>query len=284
MKIIILSIVLFFAVNVTGIYAFGGGHDSLLFDGESGIKQVQAHSEDCPVKVRYASGKNNGFKHVERIVTDCSGKEIETLQLRESGQLNKDDILYLGEEVSTGADGIVELEIWDGAILRMAPNTTIEITKEFCDTRSIFQKYGNVWVKMKHLLGGGKFEISTKCAVDGNRGTEYTVEATSEITVTRVYEGSVEVTPRGLGDSKNVDDAGKEMEKLSEDLQNGKITPEEFTQKVQQYSNSMEEKSKGMNSVVVEAGNMVTVTDAMGNVEPIPSSDFHWFEDANFYK
>jgi hypothetical protein len=290
MKITILTAALFFAVNVTAIFAFGGVHDSLLFDGESQIKDVQSfYAGECSVKIKYASGKNNGVKHAQNVMTDCSGKVLDTLNVSVNGQLKKDDILYLGEEVSTGDDGVVEIELWDGSTIRMAPNTTIKITREFCETGNIFLIGGKIWNKIKKLIGGAKFEVSfgpdENEWVVGVRGTEFAIEVMDSKYLIKVYESAVEVTPRGSGDTKGIEDAGKEIEKLTEDLQNGKITPEEFTKKSQEYSNSMQEKSNDMTkSVVVETGYTVTVTDKISTSEQIPSSDFRWFEDANFYK
>ncbi len=75
------------------------------------------------------------------------------------------------------------------------------------------------------------------------------------------------------------------MQKLTEDLQSGKITPEEFTKKSQEFSNLLREKTEGITkTAIVEAGYMVTVTDILGNIEPIPSNDVKWFEDSYFYK
>ncbi len=190
MKITILSVLVFIVVNATGIYAYDG-HDSLLFDGEQGIKTIQSNADNCQVKVLYASGKNSGVKRVTQVEMGCDLIATDTFYTFEKGQLKKDDILSLGQEVSTGDDGIIELEMWDGAVMRMAPNSTVKITDDFCDKRNIFQRQGNLWYKLKKLLGGGKFEVSDERIAMGVRGTEFTVETRDEKTTLRVYESSV---------------------------------------------------------------------------------------------
>ncbi|MBK6539065.1 MAG: hypothetical protein IPG09_15320, partial [Ignavibacteria bacterium] len=39
---------------------------------------------------------------------------------------------------------------------------------------------GSLWVKLKKLIGGGKFEVSTERMVNGVRGTEFSVEIIEE--------------------------------------------------------------------------------------------------------
>lgn len=287
MKIIlILAAALFTFVNVQSVNAFGGDKDSLLFDGGQGVKTIQSNAGNCDVKVLYASGKNSGVKRVAQVDMGCGETGTDTFYSSEKGQVKKDDILSHGEEVSTGDDGIIELEMWDGAVLRMAPNTTVKITSDFCDTRNIFQRQGSIWFKIKKLIGGGKFEvITTGRSAIGVRGTEFTVETSEEKNTLRVYEGSVDIKPLGKGIHQGMEETGLEMQKLTEDLQNGKITAEEFTTKAQEFSKLLQEKTEGIyKTAIVDAGNMITVIDILGNIEPIPANDVKWFEDSNFYK
>jgi hypothetical protein len=286
MKIKIIIAVLFFSVNVVYISAFGGDKDSLLLDGGPGIKTIQSYTGKCDVKVLRVSGKNSGVKSVAQVEMGCGEIGTDTFYTSEKGQLKKDDILSYGEEVSTGDDGIIELEMWDGAVLRMAPNTTIKITSDFCDSRSIFQKQGSIWYKIKKFIGGGKFEVvSDNRTAIGVRGTEFTVETREDKTILRVYEGSVDIRPIGKGLHEGIEKTGNEMQKLTEDFQNGKITIEEFNTKAMEFSKILQEKTDGIiKSTVVDAGNMVTVIDMLGNIEPIPASDVKWFEDSNFNK
>jgi hypothetical protein len=259
--------------------------DSLLFDGEFGTGLVRPYSGDCPVTVRYASGKNTGVKRVDKIVTDCSGKVIDTLYTSESGQLKKDDMVYLGEELSTGEDGVIELEIWDGSVLRMAPNTSIKITGEFCDTRNIFQRQGNIWTKVKKLLGGGKFQVSDKMMGVGVRGTEFSFYTDDTKSIVKVYEGTVETKPVIGSNVRGTEDIAKEMEKLEKEYADGKITMNDYAVKMQDLALKMQGNSQNMSkTVMVEAGYMVTSTDKLGDPEKIPADDNKWFEDSKFYK
>jgi hypothetical protein len=259
--------------------------DSLLFDGEFGTRQVKSYSGDCPVTVRYASGKNAGVKRVDKIVTDCSGKVIDTLYTSEKGQLKKDDLVYLGEELSTGEDGVIELEIWDGSVLRMAPNTSIKITGEFCDTRNIFQRQGSIWMKVKKLLGGSKFQVSDKMMGVGVRGTEFSFYTDDTKSIVKVYEGTVETKPAIGSNVSGTEDAANEMEKLEKEFSDGKISMNEYALKMQDLALKMQGISQNMSkTVMVESGYMVTSTDNLGDPEKIPADDIKWFEDSKFFK
>jgi hypothetical protein len=252
--------------------------DSLMSDGHFG-NNILTPADDCPVKVKYATGTTSAVKHVTLTVTTC-GVTSSSDQLQ-SGPVKKDEILNLGSEISTGCDGKIELELGDGSVIRMAPNTTIKITQEHCVSWSIIQKTGAIWSKVKRLLGGGKFEVTTERACACVRGTEFTVEATEKSSGVTVYEGSVEVTQ--LGSSGKFKNETKEVEKLAQDFQNGKISMEEFGKKMEEYSKKIEESAANMNKpVMVDAGYMITLADVVKGPEPFEKKSSNWFDDANY--
>jgi hypothetical protein len=256
------------------LYA-GVSDDSLMFDGHFGNSITSA--DDCPVKVKYVSGATQGSKRVLLTVTTC-GVTSSSEQIQ-SGPMQKDDKLLPGSEISTGSDGKAELELGDGSVIRMGPNTTIKITQEHCVSTSIFTKAGNIWLKVKQILGGGKFGVESGVAGGGVRGTEFTFEVTGNSAVFTVYEGSVEVTGKKINYG-NIKDGAKEMENLTKDFQNGKISMEEYQKKMEEYSNKMQETAKS--TVMVEAGNTATVTDVIKGPEPFEKKSSNWFDDSNF--
>jgi hypothetical protein len=253
--------------------------DSLLYDGVFSGSSPLIPNDDCPIKVNYASGTTNASKHVLLTVTTC-GVTSSSEQIQ-NGPLQKDDKLLPGSEISTGSDGKAELQLGDGSVIRMGPNTTIKITQEHCVSTSIFTISGNIWLKVKKLLGGGKFYVEGRVAGGGVRGTEFTVEATENSAIFTVYEGSVEVTPKGSS-GKYKEDL-KDVEKLTQDFQSGKISMEEFGKKMEEYSKKIEESATNMNKpAMVEAGYMITITDKVKGPEPFEKSSSNWFDDANF--
>jgi len=251
--------------------------DSLLYDGVFSGSSPLIPNDDCPIKVNYASGTTNASKHVLLTVTTC-GVTSSSEQIQ-NGPLQKDDKLLPGSEISTGSDGKAELQLGDGSVIRMGPNTTIKITQEHCVSTSIFTISGNIWLKVKKLLGGGKFGVESGVAGGGVRGTEFTFEVTGNSAVFTVYEGSVEVTGKKINYG-NIKDGAKEMENLTKDFQNGKISMEEYQKKMEEYSNKMQETAKS--TVMVEAGNTATVTDVIKGPEPFEKKSSNWFDDSNF--
>lgn len=260
-------------------------NDSLLFDGDFGSLQIRSHSDDCFVKIKYAKGKNKGVKRDAKIVNNCSGKVIDTVYNKVSGQLKEGDILYPGEEISTGDDGVVEVELLDGSFIRMAPNTIINITDGFCNARSVTQRQGNSYYRINKILGVKAFDCITRKVVLKDNGTEFTVSVNDDMDVVKVYEGSVEVKLVGTEKIKSIDEVAKESDKLTEDYKSGKITMEEYLKKSQEYLALMQGKATDMRkSVMVEAGFMVTAADKISEPESIPADDDKWFEDSKFYK
>jgi hypothetical protein len=260
--------------------------DSLLFDGEFGFKHVKINSEGCPVEVKYASGKNSGVKSVGKIVTDCSGKVIDTVYTKEKGELKKGDILAPGEEVSTGDDGIMELAITGLGFIRMSNVTKINIPNEFCESKNIYQSAGTLFFKILKGVGiNAKIQVSTDKTVSCVKGTEFTVKTGGDFDVVKVYDGTVEVKLVGTSNVKNMDDVAKQMDIVEKEFKDGKITQDEYMKKLQENLTLMQGQSTDMNkSVMVEAGYMITAKDKISTPEPISSGDNKWFEDANFYK
>lgn len=254
--------------------------DSLMFDGHFG-KNAQNHSMDeCPVTVQYVKGKNSAVKYVTKTILDCGGNIIShKLQVKDA--LGRGDTLYLGEEITTGDDGIIELGLQDGSFIRMAPNTTIKISKEYCESNSIYVEAGKIWSKVKKIIGGGKFEVTGYKGHCGVRGTEFTVEVTESSTTYAVYEGSVEFTPQA--DATMYNDDMDEMEKLQQDFQNGKISMEEYGRKIEEFSKNVEKTTNSFGkSYIIEAGNRITVSDNVYGPEAFERTSGNWFDDENF--
>lgn len=271
-------LLVFAAVN---IYSFGGGHDSLLFDGANEVQIIQSPpDENCNIKVTKVTGFVLGTRTVREIYEVCGQKD--TINRTESAaQLKEGDYIVKKEEIKTGEDGYVKMELNDGSVIVLGPNSSIYIDEDMCETARTFVRFrfGSLWTKIKKLLGGGKFEVSTERACACVRGTEFSVESDGKRDIVRVYESTVEVKMNL--NTGELEKSGGDIEKVTKDYQDGKITLEEYMAKVQEFSGKMNEMTESsMNGTMVDAGFMVTVTDKVSTPEPLPAGDTKWFENA----
>ena len=133
------------------------------------------------------------------------------------------------------------------------------------------------------MIGGGKFEVSTERAVHGVRGTEYTVEIIEEngikYDVTKVYEGSVEVSLKDL-DTKSYENKGDELTKLTEEFQAGKITIEEYSARSLEITRELQSETSNLKlTQIVEAGYMLkTDGKVLGDPVQFNTSEDTWFK------
>jgi hypothetical protein len=104
-------------------------------------------------------------------------------------------------------------------------------------------------------------------------GTKYSLEMTATDDIIKVYEGSVEITPRKYDTSP-----AKELTQLNLDYQAGKITPEEYIVKVNALKERLMDETKKTGKIVIEAGYMVTVGEKLSDIVPIPADDVKWWE------
>ncbi|MBN8583957.1 MAG: FecR domain-containing protein [Ignavibacteria bacterium] len=276
---ILVFLLIFFASSK--IFSFGGGHDSLLFD-DSGTKISVPYSNECKVKVVQVSGLVIGSVKIMELLQAC-GEEVDTVYRTLNGeQLKVGFDIVENEEVKTGEDGFVKLELADGSVMIVGPNSSLMFTENLCkETKTVVKLInGSIWTKVKKLLGGGKFEISTENGGGGVRGTEFTYEVLNGKDIVKVYEGSFEVNPPK--DMSELESSAKQMEQLQKDYEAGKMTTEEFTTKLLALSQLASQQAGEIKPTLVEAGYMVTLTNKIGMPEPIPPGETKWFEDARF--
>ena len=266
---------------------FTGGinpHDSLLFDGENAVRTETFYSkssDDCEFRVTYVKGNATGKIKKMTIYTACG---IDTVYEYENGALEKYSVIKGGEQVKTGPESNVKIELSDGSSIFLGPNTNYTLPVNVCDLiRKGFIDCGSVWTKVKKMIGGGKFEVSTERAVHGVRGTEYTVEIIEEngikYDVTKVYEGSVDISLKNI-DTESYEKKSEELDKLTEDFEAGKITMEEYTKKALEMTQSIKNETKNLKlSQIVEAGYMLkTDGKVLGDPVPFNTSEDTWFK------
>lgn len=120
-----------------------------------------------------------------------------------------------GARVRTGPNSNAEIEMLDGSLLRLQPDTTIALSSVKRQQRktSVLLFLGRVWSKVtRSATGSTSYEINTPNAVAGVRGTEFeTAVGDDGSAKVRVTEGKVRVQGEEQNDGDEVD-AGEEVE------------------------------------------------------------------------
>jgi hypothetical protein len=280
MKKLILSISFFLLIagaSFAKIPVCSDPHDSLLFDGGENIQITS--DEDCALKVA-VSGSVEAMVRVKVKAMGC-GEGPDSVWGWERKQVKTGDYIKAGEEIVTGPDGFLKILLSDGSVIAVDKNSRFTPDNNICDLLkdNISKMIGRVWTKIKKLVGGAKYEVSTERMVDGVRGTEFSVESNEKTDVLKVYEGTVEVKPVKEIMDKIADKKNAELEKMNDDFQNGKITMEEYTQKMTEISNDIQNIQQ-LADFNIEAGYKCSI-DSDGNItgpEPIEPDDDRWFE------
>ncbi len=100
------------------------------------------------------------------------------------------DLLYAGDDVKTGASGMVSLATKGGAEVRINENSVFNIESGNRVRELLHLAGGQLWTRMLHKMA--TLDVKTPSAVCAIRGTEADIEQRSLLTV-KVYEGHVDV-------------------------------------------------------------------------------------------
>ena len=109
--------------------------------------------------------------------------------------------LYVSDQVRTAKNGMSEIMLDDGSIIRLKPNSNLEIMELVQEEKGAAKKSifgfskGKLWSKVTKMLDTqSKFEVRTPTAIAGVRGTQLSVWVTRDLaTRVSVFAGSVEV-------------------------------------------------------------------------------------------
>ncbi len=226
-----------------------GNHDSLLFDGENSLRTETYYSkpgEECEFRITYVKGTATGLIRKTSIYEVCG--QTDTTWEYVNGDLKRNTVVKPGEKIKTGSQSTARVEFPDGSVIILGPNSDYTLPTNTCEiTKTSFLTAGSLWSRVKKLIGGGKFEVSTQTSIIGVRGTEFIIEILEEngvqYSVTKVLEGSVEVGLKSV-DTKDYEDKLNKQAKFTEEWQAGKITMEEYTAKSIELSNELMDDSK----------------------------------------
>jgi hypothetical protein len=119
-------------------------------------------------------------------------------------------IVAYGESVTTGKDGLVELQLPNGSVIKMAQNSVFSYSSTGTDSAArpvLASVAGKISYKLKKGMGNSPV-IQTNSMVAGVRGTEFTVYSGGDGSVLlAVTGGIVDVESQGTLVSLNKDEA-----------------------------------------------------------------------------
>jgi len=113
--------------------------------------------------------------------------------------LSTGSLVYQDDLLETGARTRLEIELPDKSVIRLGPRSKLRLaTAVFgAGDRSVSASLlvGQIWAKVEKAVGGeSRFEVQTKNAVAGVRGTTFRVDARQDQScVVKVYSGAVAV-------------------------------------------------------------------------------------------
>ncbi len=273
-------------------------HDSLIFDGANlSSFDYAGYDKNCYIKVAHIVGTAKGTVITQKFISGC-GNKIDSQYVAEYKTISVNDILDKSTDVITESDGILEFGIYiAGYSTEMAvfyqkvwPDSkiTLPMIENLCFTYNqniepdpyeaverIKVINGKVTYKsekgVKPIFGTQGKNASAK-HTKTNYSHEVMIDGIDTIDVIRVYEGSVEVTYMRT-DHSNEEAMLKKHEKLSEDMQAGKITAEEMEARLTELQNHGQNLIDLMTPVEVNEGSKCIISKITRIVEPLGAGD-----------
>ena len=116
-------------------------------------------------------------------------------------KLASGSLVYQDDLVETGVRTRLEVKLPDRSVIRLGPQSKLRLTtavfgKGVADRKvSASLLVGQIWAKVEKVVGGeSRFEVQTRNAVAGVRGTTFRVDARQDQScVVKVYSGAVAV-------------------------------------------------------------------------------------------
>lgn len=148
------------------------------------------------------TAKSQHPKNKKGLVTYTDGrvkkKEVDQEEWKNAA---KDTSVLTGDRVRTFQKSRAELELLDLDIIRMAPETVVDIVKLYEETKSkiketqISVEKGDIWANINKKKENSKFNISAPVAVAAITGTVLRIGVdTDSTTELKVYNGEVRIT------------------------------------------------------------------------------------------
>ena len=291
---------------------FFNNNDSLLFDGEEESYDVIKLSDaSCRIIVNYAVDASGEI--LKRKISNICGERDTGWVAKHADTLKARDMLQEGTTVKTGPNGEISILMITGdskadviTEFALGPNSTLNlpILTDLCTAMQkkldigqmkVDLKKGKIFVNMGekanqiiqdfHRLSHdvGLMVFNTANSIVNDLHTQFSIEVSTDgndtSDIIKVYEGKVKVSVPYTGQHKGEGKTkAQEMQQLTQDYKDGKITMEELQKKMKEATQNMVNTAENMLPVTVEVGNKCTNSNGVLKIEPIESSDDRWWE------
>jgi hypothetical protein len=300
LKKIFLSLIIFISLSEFSgnPFSFGVGfaadpHDSLLFDGENSTRELFDGYYPCYWKVVKLKGYAFGTVRKRHIGRICGVRD--TSYTLEDDTLKEGDIISDGTIIETGPDGLISVAVF----LESEPNRLgrmfmtsheyslmkVPLLNSLCDALKTERDIENM---SKVLIIKGKVTYDSppsekvKIGTEGKRSSvkhkktryshEVNISGSDTVDVIRVYEGSVEIN-HIRSDFSDQESKAAEMEQLTKDFQEGKITMEELAAKIEEFTNNSHQTVDNLKPFTVDEGNKCILSAKSYTIEPLGAGD-----------
>lgn len=118
--------------------------------------------------------------------------------------LKKDDVIAVGQAVTTGANGHVHIRFIDDAFVSVRPNSRLQVEQYVFDERepknnrvrfSLSQGVARLITGKAGQAAKENFRVNTPVAAIGIRGTDFVVQAKDALTRVAVQQGAIVAAP-----------------------------------------------------------------------------------------
>lgn len=247
MKMIqLLASIALFATLASNTSFASGGHDSVAYDGDVSQAELTPFGFTCTVKVIAVDGEALGLVAGLEQSDSCGGvSSYIAWRLR---QLKVGDKVSTDEYITTKPGGSLTLQTADGAIIDVDSDSQI-VLQDMCSRKHpavlLGLIYGFATTRSRPKPPQVPSEppainVKTNHVTVVPKGTVYSVDAgraggTTDHVV-RVYEGTVTLYPNLDSAKVEITDIAREALTLSDDLEKGKITQQEYTRRLMAIS------------------------------------------------
>ena len=152
--------------------------------------------------ILFSSSKKQNEESKKGVVTFVNGSvKKKTEKIPNWTRAMKNTEVLTGDRVRTYKNSRAELALLEIDVIRMAPQTTLDVLKLYAETREkrrevkLHVNQGDIWAKINNKEGKAKFDISTPITVAAITGTTLRMTANADSsTRLKVYKGEVRIT------------------------------------------------------------------------------------------
>ncbi|NLB60987.1 MAG: FecR domain-containing protein [Clostridiales bacterium] len=114
--------------------------------------------------------------------------------------LSPNSRIYFGDTIRTHRDSGVVISKTNFITFSIRENTQITLPDEPEAPSAMKIWGGNIWVNIEKMIHGGEFNIETKQAVAGIKGTTFAIEEKEDASIIYLFTSSMDVTSKATGE------------------------------------------------------------------------------------